>query len=131
MGLLTGMMAGIMWPMQKHSLTLHSIALLLALLASPAWAQTGPPPGSQPLYARLEEIRKEQLALTQIIQSPKTGQQQKAQAVSKYQQLEAYKQAIQEDIARLQRTGRSNFLKDPEPGKTPGTTSPAPSSGQR
>ena len=125
------MMAGIMWPMQKPSQTLRSLALLLVLSAAPAWAQTGPPPGSQPLYARLEEIQKQQQALRGTIEGPKSSQQQKAQALSKYQQLEADKQAIREDIARLQRTGRSNFLKDPPSTQPPGTTDSVPSPVQR
>ena len=120
------MMAGIMWPMQKHILTLRRLALLVALLASSAWAQTGPPPGLQPLYDRLAEIRREQQALSETIQSPSAVQPQKAQALTKYQALEAEKMAIQKEIGRVQKTGQSGFLKDGAPTEP---SSPAPTPG--
>lgn len=108
-------------------MNIRHLALLAALVIPPAAsAQTGPPPGLQPLYERLEEIRKEQLALSGTIQSPSAVPPQKAQALSKYQALEAEKMAIQKEIGRVQRTGQSGFMKDGAPAEP---ESPAPTPG--
>ena len=92
------------------SMNLRCLALL-ALLAMPltTWAQNAQSvdSGLQPLYTRLEEVRKEQLALTDTIQSSKADPQQKAQATSEYQKLEAEKIRIQREIARVRMMDKS------------------------
>lgn len=104
-------------------LRLVSLALLASLLLPPAaWAQQNIQPaegGLQPLYARLTEIREEQFALSGTIQSPKVGPQQKAQAKTEYQKLEAEKLRIQKEISQAQWMQKSGLVNH-------GTSSPSP-----
>lgn len=102
---------------------LRHFALLASLALPPAaWAQQSIQPGEgslQPLYSRLTEIREQQLALTRTIQDPKAGPQQKEQAKTAYQTLEAEKLRIQKEVSQSQWMQKSGLV-------NPGTSSPSP-----
>jgi hypothetical protein len=82
--------------------------------------------GLQPLYARMTEIRKEQLVASGILQSPLASPQKKAQAKSKYQALEAEKRRIEKEISQAHWMEESSLVK-----YSTDTTSPAAMPGQK
>jgi hypothetical protein len=89
--------------------------LLASLALSPAvWANQHIQPvsvGLQPLYARMTEIRKEQLVASGVLQSPLASSQKKAQAKSKYQALEAEKRRIEKEISQAHWMEESGLVK--------------------
>ena len=103
----------------RHLVLLVTLALPLAVSAQQNIQSVDA--GLQPLYTRMDEVRRAQLELSQTIQDPRSSAQQRAQAKTDYQALEVEKKRIEKEISRAQwqqKSGPANYGTD-SPGLAP------------